>query len=359
MNEDQITLRWQEKALGLLPGLLLTLAFAGISFITWWFLKDTWLKFSALLWAFLYSIIAVNLLPALSEGRFKEGVEFSSTKLLRWAIALLGLTVSASVWVNIGAAGLAIVLINLFFVFVFSIIFCKYIMKMDDTLTILISAGTTICGASAIAAIGPALRARAEEMGLSISVVTIFGLIAMFFYPFLFNNTLAEWLGNNPTAYGMWTGTGIHETAQVIAAANQVDGALSAAVSAKFIRIFMIGPMVFVSLLTFRRLSGRKGAAQVKFSIPWFAVVFIFFTLVYLGFESLPLREWWFSFNNNYIKPVVTFLLAWSFAAIGLKVKAKAIRSIGLKAFLGGLVVALVAGGTALLLVKFLWIPLS
>ena len=61
-----------------------------VSFITWWLLKGTWLKFSALLWAFIYSIIVVNLRPALFDGKFQAGIEFSSTKLLRWSIALLG-----------------------------------------------------------------------------------------------------------------------------------------------------------------------------------------------------------------------------------------------------------------------------
>ena len=65
------------KLQSFIPGLLIALAITVISFITWWFLKGTWLKFSALLWAFIYSIMAVNLLPVLSEGRLKAGIDFS------------------------------------------------------------------------------------------------------------------------------------------------------------------------------------------------------------------------------------------------------------------------------------------
>ncbi len=338
-----------------LPGVLLALVFAGIAFVTWWFLKDTWLKFSALLWAFIYSIAASNLLPISVHGRFGTGIQWSSTYLLRWAIALLGLTISASVWTKLGGVGITAVLLNLAFVFTFGFVFCRYVLKLSGSLAVLLGVGTGICGAAAIAAVGPAIRAKTGEMGLSLAAITLFGLAAMFTYPLLFNGLLGPWLGNDALAYGMWTGMGVHETAQVIAAGSQVDGALSIAVSAKFIRIFMIGPMVFVSLLVFRRFSGKAAAAQVKQSIPWFAVAFIAFTVLHWGLESLPIRDAWLSLNSSYLKPIVVFLLAWSFAAVGFKVKLSTIRSMGLKATLAGIIVAVVAGGSALLITKYLY----
>jgi len=340
-----------------MPGLLVTLGFAVVSFATWWLLRGTWLKFSALLWAFIYSMAAANLLPSLFEGKFKTGVEFASTNLLRYSIALLGLTFSAAVWIKLGGAGLATVLINLALVFTIGILFCKYVLKLDSALSLLVATGTSICGATAIAAAGPALRAKAEEMGLSVAVVTLFGLIAMFAYPLLYYGPLAGWFNSNPLAYGMWAGTGIHETAQVIAAASQVDTSLSIASSAKFIRIFMIGPMVFISLSVLRRRSRTEEGGRTGMAVPWFALFFVIFSMVHLALESLPIRAYWLSFNTSYLTPAVTFLLAWSFAAIGLKVKFSAIRAVGLKAFLGGMTVAAVAGGTSLLLVKFLWMP--
>lgn len=350
---------WQNRVRRLAPGLLFTLAFAVVSFITWWFLKGTWLKFSALLWAFIYSIIVVNLRPALFDGKFKAGIEFSSTQLLRWSIALLGLTFSASVWVKLGGIGLAMVLINLALVFSIGIVFCKYVLKLDNVLSLLISVGTSICGASAIAAVGPALKAKAEQMGLSVAVITLFGLLAMFLYPLLFAGPLSDWLANNHLAYGMWVGTGIHETAQVIAASSQVDNALSIASSAKFIRIFSIGPMVFISQFLLHRFSRTSESGRTRMAVPWFALFFTLFSLIHLGLESLPIRAQWLSFNSTYLSPTVTFLLAWSFAAIGLKVKISSIRAVGLKAFLGGMGIAIFAGVISLLLVKFLWLPLN
>ena len=188
-------------------------------------------------------------------------------------------------------------LINLVIAFTFGMVFCRYVLKMNDTLSILLSIGTCICGASAIAATGPALRAKAEEIGLSLAVITLFGLIAMFAYPALFNGPLGAWLNTNPLAFGMWPGIGIHETAQVIAAASQVNGASAIAISGKLIRIFMIGPMVFVSFLLFRQFSKKSKSEHMNLAVPWFAVAFIAFTLIHLGLENSGISNGWAAFN--------------------------------------------------------------
>lgn len=339
--------------------MLAPLVFASISYLTWLILKDTALKFSPLLWAFLFSIIAANAFPAVSTGKFKDGIDFTSSRVLRWSIALLGLTISASVWVKLGPAGLLTTLLNLLIVFTLGILICKYVVKMDDALSILIAAGTAICGASAIAAVGPAIKAKGEAMGLALAAVTLFGLAAMVTYPLLYNGPVGQWLGNSPAAFGMWTGTGIHDTAQVIAAASQVDQALSFATSAKFIRIFMIGPIILISLFLYRRFSRKEESSVVKFAVPWFAVFFVLFTIVHLAMESSAIKVSWLSFNEIYLKPSIMFLLTWAFAAIGLKVKISTIRVMGAKAFAGGVAVAVLAGVISLLLVKFVWIPLS
>jgi uncharacterized integral membrane protein (TIGR00698 family) len=359
MQDVTVTQNWGEQIKALIPGLLITLVIAAISFLTWWFLKGTWLKFSALLWAFIFSIIIVNIQTKFFEGAVKKGIEYSSSGLLRIAIAALGLTVSAAVWVKLGGIGVVMVLTTLLLVFLFGLFFCKYVLKLDSALTLLISAGTAICGASAIAAVGPALKAKAEEMGLSVATITLFGLLAMFGYPLLFEGFLSGFLSNNPLAFGMWAGTGIHETAQVIAAASQVDEALSIATSAKFIRIFMIGPMVIISLLIFQKMSLSEGKGKIKIAIPWFAVFFVVFTVVNFLLASSAFGKSWDSFVSVYLSPVITFVLAWSFAGIGLKVKFSTLSAMGLKSFLGGMAVAVFAGVVSLTLVRFLWMPFS
>lgn len=352
---------WQgvERGRTLAPGLGLALFLALLSFATWWWLKDSPLKFSALLWAFIFSILVGNTWPGIARGSRAVGLEFSSTRLLRLAVALLGLTISASVWTRLGAVGVAAVLINLLFALLFGALFCRYLLKMEGALAVLLGVGTGICGASAIAATGPALRARAEQMALALGTITLFGLVAMFTYPLLFHWALGRWLEGDALAYGLWTGMGVHETAQVIAAASPVEGALSMAVTAKAIRIFMIGPMVFSSLFILRRLAPAEEGAGGRLPIPWFALAFVLFTLLHTGLEASPMGEGWAEFNANYLKPATTFLLAWAMAGVGFQVRASALRQVGLNAFLGGMAVALTASATALLLTKYLWLALA
>ena len=341
----------------LLNGLAVTFIIAIISFITWWLLKATVLNFSALLWSFVYSIVLTNMFRGLSSGKYEKGVNFAATKLLRFSIAILGITISAAVWLKLGLVGIICVLIVIFFAFFFGLYFCRYILKMELPLSILIGAGTCNCGATAIAATGPAIKAKSEEMGMAVATVTIFGLIAMFIYPLLFQGPLYDWLDKNVLAYGMWVGMGVHETAQVIAAADQVEGSLSIAMMAKSIRIFMIGPMVLLSVLMFGALKEKvPGAKRVKIAVPWFAVWFIILSFVCALLESSNFSKQWVYYSNTYLKPLITFLLAWAFAGVGFKVKWHDLAKVGLKSFIGGLVAALVVGVLALILTKYVWL---
>ena len=337
-----------------LPGLLITLASAGLAFALWWATKSR-VSISPLLWAFVLSILATNLIPV--RERYQPGIGFASSVLLKIAVASLGILVSAAVWWRLGGLGLAATLINLLFAAIVGLVVCKYLLKLGDGLSVLIAVGTSICGASAIAATAPAIGAEDEEIGVSLAVVTLFGLVAMFLYPYLFSFTgLGAWLHHDIGAFGLWSGIGIHETAQVIACSSQIDGALEMAMLAKSIRIFMIGPMVILAVLYLRR-QGRSLDRQ-RISIPWFALVFILFTLVHAGLEAL-FGEAWTTFSTDVLKPPITFLLTWAFAAVGFKVKFRQLVSIGAKAFVGGLFMAALSGGTALLLTKYLWCALS
>ena len=98
----------------------------------------------------------------------------------------MGLTISASVWLKLGLVGVAAVLKNLVIVFLFGIIFCKYIVGISSALSILVAVGTSICGASAIATVGPAIKAKAEDIGLSLAVIagiTSLLLVKFFWMP--------------------------------------------------------------------------------------------------------------------------------------------------------------------------------
>ena len=133
----------------------------------------------------------------------------------------------------------------------------------------LIGVGTSICGASAIAAISPAIDAEEEEVGLAIAGITLFGLLSMFLYPFLFLNTpVNRWLLGNPNVYAVWVGSGVHETAQVLAAAGALGAeVIRPAMLIKSVRIFMIGPVVLLANYVYIRF-GKGGGKSAKIVLP-------------------------------------------------------------------------------------------
>jgi len=319
------------------PGLALSGLIGVIAYIAWWVTKQT-LLISPLLWAFVLSIILGNL--GLVSLRMLSGIRFASSRMLRVSVGALGIVVSASAWWRLGSAGLCVVLLNLILTLALGYIVCRVVLKLNIKQAILITTGTAICGASAIAATSPAIEANEEDTALALAVVTLFGLIAMFLYPALFKmTTLGDWLHNDPLAFGLWNGVGIHETAQVIASASQVEGALDIATLAKSIRIFMIGPVVLLTALYFRRTEGINRTGGQRISWPWFAAVFVALTFVHAGLENW-IGEDWLVFAKKGLSPLIKFFLTWAFAAVGLRVRFSPAG----------------AGASALLLTILLWL---
>jgi uncharacterized integral membrane protein (TIGR00698 family) len=228
---------------------------------------------------------------------------------------------------------------------------------LSSALSTLIGIGTSVCGASAIAATGPAVNAKEEEMGLSIACVTLFGLAAMFLYPSLYSSTVVgAWLAHSDVAFGVWAGTGIHETAQVVAAASAISAkALEAATLVKAIRIFMIGPMVLIASLVYGRLE-NQGKRVKRITVPLFAVVLIVNTFINTALQTLPqTAAIWGTVALPILKTwIVPFVLAWAFAGVGFKVKLENIRKLGLRSFGLGVIVSLITSVVSLLMTVML-----
>ncbi len=338
------------------PGILACLLIGVLSYLSNALLFS---KVSALLWAFIYSILIANF-TSLPCG-LDKGINFCSTTLLRFAIAVFGLTISIVTWSSLGFIGVVQVVLVVGFGLSFGL-WIGRLMGLEETMAILIAVGTSICGASAIAAMGPAVKARNEEMGVAIACITLFGLIAMVAYPFIFLFTgVGDWLNHSQVAFGVWAGTGIHETAQVVAAGAQVGKeAADVALVTKSVRIFMIAPVVLVATLLLAH--GKRGSETTKARhvLPLFAVAFVVATLANSALLMAPLsRPLWSSITASFVKPISTFLLATAFAGVGFKVKYRAISIIGLKAFVVGLVVALATSIVAFLLLFFVYVPFS
>jgi uncharacterized integral membrane protein (TIGR00698 family) len=338
-----------------LPGVVFCIAVAMLSFVFWGLYKPV----SPMMWAFVVGIIVAN--TAGLRASLKAGVGFCSGQLLRCGVAVLGFTTSALIWTKVGVGVIAA-----FIVIIAAISLSLWLgtkLGLGHRLASLIGVGTAICGASAIAALTPAIHAKEEEAGLAVSGITLFGLLSMFLYPFLFLNTPVNgMLGGSLDAYAVWVGAGVHETAQVIAAAGAVSAsAAQTAMLIKSVRIFMIGPVVFLLSWYCARCEGEKGKAF--FTVPLFAVAFTVGTLV-CAFLDLNIGTLlgagvdWTVIKTYLSGTILPFTFATAFAGVGSKVSFSSILRLGAKPILVAAAVAVTAGVlafvTSVLLVPFI-----
>ena len=337
-----------------LPGLIYCLGVAAVSFLLWGLYKPI----SPLMWAFVSSIVVANVIGL--RGSVSEGIGFSSGQLLRFTVAVFGFTTSALIWVRVGVGVLAAFLV-IIAALVMSLLLGRKL-GLNYRISALIGVGTAICGASAIAALSPAIDAKEEESGLAISAITLFGLLSMFLYPFLFLYTpVGGWLGNNPNVFAVWAGAGVHETAQVIAAAGAVgQDVVAAAMLIKAVRIFMIGPVVFLLSYVCCKLESSEGRPR-GFVVPVFAVVFIIGSLICatldLNVSSLLMMGFdWVAVKALLSGIVLPFMFATAFAGVGSKVRFKSIMGLGVRPLMLAATVAVTAGLLAFV-AAFLLVP--
>jgi len=320
------------------PGLLLTAAIAGAAFALRAIPGVA--TFSPMILAILIGMALHNMIG--TPARAKAGVAFSLRRVLRFAIILLGLQLTAAQIVEVGARGVGIIIATLVATFLFTTWLGRLI-GVERKLTQLIAAGTSICGASAVIATNTVTQAHDEDVAYAVACVTVFGSIAMFGYPLLQGA-----LHLDAHAYGLWAGASIHEIAQVVAAAFQ--GGKQAGdfgTIAKLSRVMMLAPVVITLGLLAARRARAAGEAQcdAKAPMPWFVLGFI----ALVGFNSLVTIP-------GDVKAIVvtatTFLLSMALAAMGLETDVAKLRAKGVRPFVLGLAAFGFIAGFSLLLVK-------
>jgi uncharacterized integral membrane protein (TIGR00698 family) len=308
------------------------------------------------MWAFIYSIVIANVVKL--SNRFAPGINFCAREFLRGVVAALGIVTSALIWFQVGV-GVLNALVIVFFSYFFGLWLGRKV-GLDDTLASLIGIGTSICGASAIAAAGPAIKAKEEEMGLAVACITLFGLLAMFLYPFLYVNTVVgDWFQHNLNLYAIWCGSGVHEVAQVAAAAGAL-GVEGCALLVKSIRVFMIGPMILLATYMMSKRvsvanSKSTSSEKPKITLPAYGVVFIVLSICCAFLDAYAPQIAALGFDWPPVKAVLSgvvfkFLLAVCFAGVGLMVKFQQIAKLGAKPFVVGAFMAILAGFLALIL---------
>ena len=218
--------------------------------------------------------------PAL-DGVLKPGLAFSSRRLLRLGIVLLGLSLALGDIAALGAVAiLAIVaLVGVSFAITWLI---ARAFKLPGDEPVLLAAGFSICGVSAVGAMAAARGSKDSDTGTPIALVTLFGTAAIVVLP-----AVASVIGLNAVDYGRWVGASVHDVGQVVAAA-QIAGptALAAAVVIKLTRVLMLAPMVAVASIATRRRQSETGGVRPPI-VPLFIVGFLVAVLV-RTFVPLP-----------------------------------------------------------------------
>jgi uncharacterized integral membrane protein (TIGR00698 family) len=267
------------------------------------------------------------------------GIAACLRRPLRLGIVLLGLQLTVAQLLAITPAGAALLVACVVLTFGFTLAIGR-LLGVEAGLSMLIAAGTSICGASAAVAVNSVVRGRSESVAYALAVVTLFGTLVMLAFPLL--GALA---GMTDRAYGMWIGASVHEVAQVVAAAfahGEVAGEFGMA--SKLTRVLMLAPMVLVlGLVLARRGSGVSGAP-----VPWFALGFIAMVgVASAGILPAPVL--------SALALLSHVLLAVALAAVGLETDLRSIRAQGWRPIALGAAATVFIGALAFVLVALVY----
>jgi uncharacterized integral membrane protein (TIGR00698 family) len=265
-------------------------------------------------------------------------------KVLILGIVLIGASLDFRTIASQGLNILLIVLVTMT-VSYFVIYFLGRLFRLPPGLAVLLSVGTTICGGSAIAVTAPLIRAREEETSYAIGTIALWGLIAILFYP-----KLAQLLGVSDFTFGVFAGTAIHSTPQVVGAGFIFsDLAGKTATAVKLVRNCFMVPVAFIIAVWY---SGRALAAgqstgeriDIARAFPWF--LFGYFIMAGLNTWGFFTPQGVASFNT-----AGRFLILLGLAGIGLNTVFSSFRTVGLKPLLVGLLGSLVVAATSIVMI--------
>lgn len=316
--------------------------------------------------ALVLGLVVGNLLPI--HETFRPGIRFGPKSILRLGIVLVGIKLSLFDLLKLGAWGLPVVLAAVATGVLFVSWFNR-LLGLPPRLGTLIAAGTGICGVTAIVSTAPGIEADEREVAYAIANITLFGLVGMLVYPYLAHRVL-----HTSEQVGLFLGTAIHDTSQVVGAALAYkaayhdDVAFSAATVTKLTRNLLLAVVVPVLTLLHTRHAGntsaRAGAPKdgVRRAplVPMFVVAFVAMSaLRSLGDATLMKGRAFGVWDAAGWKSVTQtlgevwgsrVLLGTALAAVGLGTHARVFRGVGLRPFAVGFAGALVVGGVGALM---------
>jgi uncharacterized integral membrane protein (TIGR00698 family) len=233
------------------------------------------LLFALTPWASPPLALAVGLVLGLTAGNPFRAVTKSWTKyLLQASVVGLGFGMNLQQIVKAGRSGFIYTAVGISFAMLVGLALTR-LLKVPPTAGFLISAGTAICGGSAIAAVGPVVQADEEEMSVALGTVFILNSIALLIFP-----AIGASLHLTQSQFGLWAALAIHDTSSVVGAGAKYGAiALGVATTVKLARALWIVPMTLGTAAVKRRLdnnhSGRAASTPTRVPWPWFILFFV------------------------------------------------------------------------------------
>lgn len=318
------------------------LAVAGAAYVLAWGLHLLLPAVPVLTWCVLLGIVVAQVRPLRPrlDGSWKPGLTLAAKRLLRIGVVLLGLQLSLVDVAGLGWVTIVAVVAILASTFGVTYLFGRWARLPGDQ-PLLLAAGFSICGASAVGAVSAVTRDRGKDAATPVALVTLFGTLAIAVLP-----VVGRWVGLTDLEFGAWVGASVHDVGQVVATAQTAGAAaLAVAVVVKLTRVLMLAPIVAITSTVVRR-QGVDGGARPPI-VPLFVAGFAAMVLVR---TVVPLPEALLATAGT----VQSVLLGLALVGLGSGIRLEALVRTGGRALLVGLaswiVIASISLGAVLVL---------
>jgi len=275
------------------------------------------------------ALLAGIIFSMTSGNPFIKQTRSLTHKLLQLSVIGLGFGMNAAVALEAGRKGFLYTIAGILTTFTLGYIFSR-ILKIDKKTSFLISAGTAICGGSAIAAVAPAIDAEDDNTSIALGVVFALNSVALFAFPVIGHN-----LGLDQSQFGLWAAIAIHDTSSVVGASSQYGKlALATATTVKLTRALWIIPVTLIAGFVF-----KSGVKKVK--VPFF--IFAFFAAMILNSYFTIMHG---VFNVIYIISKQALVL--TLFLIGANLSPEVLKKVGVKPLLFGITLWIIISSLSL-----------
>lgn len=268
------------------------------------------------------AVLLLGLVYALLCGEaYPKFNKTASKKLLQYSVVGLGFGMNLHESLASGKEGMLFTIVSVFVTMLIGVWLGYRILRVDKRISYLISSGTAICGGSAIAAIGPVVKAKDNEMSVALATIFMLNAVALFVSP-----TIGSWIGLSQQQFGMWAAIAIHDTSSVVGAgAAYGKEALEVATTIKLTRALWIIPLALLTSYIYK--SDKR-----KIAIPWFIIWFVVAIVVntYLLSDMPQIGQ--------FVSSVARKLLILTMFFIGASMSKGAIKTVGIKSLFLGII---------------------